>query len=190
MNLISAAHHAGLPLDEQISYGRAVILLGHSATIGAVLAITTACVTLALKAKSSKSQQPSDLIMASANVMFLAFGMTGVMMVVNNNIARAFAIGAAMALIRFRIKVDTKTVNMGLFYGVLTGMAVGIDQVPIAYAISFFFAIVQSILVTVGRFADDRVDNGKEVEALNSTDAMIAAKTALSAGASQSSANN
>ena len=47
------------------------------------------------------------------------------------------AIGAAMALIRFRIKVDTKTVNMGLFYRLLTGMAVGIDQVPIAYAISY-----------------------------------------------------
>ena len=69
------------------------------------------------------------MVLGSANVLFLCFGMTGIMILVNNNLARAFAIGAAIAVIRFRIKFDGKGLGSSLFFGVLVGMACGVGQV-------------------------------------------------------------
>jgi hypothetical protein len=87
----------------------------------------------------------------SSNVLYLCVGMTSVMLLVNNNLARAFAIGAAIALVRFRIKVDSKNFGMCLFFGVVVGMACGVDQVPLAYALVGVFGMMQGLILILAK---------------------------------------
>ena len=87
----------------------------------------------------------AELLLGSANVLFLCFGMTGIMILVNNNLARAFAIGAAIAVIRFRIKFNSQ--GSMLFFGVLVGMACGVGQLATAMGITFAYAALQGIVI-------------------------------------------
>jgi hypothetical protein len=88
-----------------------------------------------------------ELILGSANVLFLCFGMTGIMILVNNNLARAFAIGAAIAVVRFRIKFDSHGLGSTLFFGVLVGMACGVGQILTATVITAAYGILQMIII-------------------------------------------
>lgn len=99
--------------------------------------------------KFEKSLRTSyvELVMSSSNVLFLCFGMTGIMILVNNNLARAFAIGAAIAVIRFRVKFDDKGLGSTLFFGVLVGMACGVGQVQTALVITTTYGILQAIII-------------------------------------------
>ena len=146
--------------------------MGHSALLGLCLMLLTAWVSSSsvmkkLTAVSSLDESavnkapvapPSaaDLIFSSANVLYLCFGMTGMMLIVNNNIARAFAIAAAIALVRFRIKVDSKILSMSLFYGVLTGMACGVGHVFVAYMLVLFFGVLQFVVLSTAKLAESK----------------------------------
>lgn len=88
-----------------------------------------------------------ELILGSANVLFLCFGMTGIMILVNNNLARAFAIGAAIAVVRFRIKFDSQGLASTLFFGVLVGMACGVGQLLTATIITGAYGVLQLIII-------------------------------------------
>lgn len=110
----------------------------------------------------------ADFVASSANVLFLCAGMTAVMILVNDNIARAFAIGAAVALVRFRIKMAGKFLGVALFYSVLVGMACGVSRVDIAWAVTGVFAVIVGI-VNLARIQAERADAlgaGREVERL------------------------
>lgn len=87
----------------------------------------------------------AELLLGSANVLFLCFGMTGIMILVNNNLARAFAIGAAIAVVRFRIKFNSQ--GSMLFFGVLVGMACGVGQIATAVGVTFAYAILQAVVI-------------------------------------------
>lgn len=89
----------------------------------------------------------SELIMGASNVLFICFGMTGIMLLVSNNLARAFAIGAAIAVIRFRVKFDGKGTGSTLFFGVLVGMACGVGQTQTAVLITVAYGVLHSIII-------------------------------------------
>jgi len=132
-------------------------LMGHAAIIGTALMLVLYWASKkGMTKKEGKGSSPSDVVLASSNVLFMTFGMAAVMLLVNNNLARAFAIGAAIALIRFRIKVDNKTLGMSILYGVIAGMACGIGEVATAYAILAFFACLQFIVVGTATTLDRR----------------------------------
>jgi|GEM_PF-5430985 len=99
------------------------------------------------KYEKSLSVSYAELVLGSANVLFLCLGMTGIMILVNNNLARAFAIGAAIAIIRFRVKFDDKGLGSTLFFGVLVGMACGVGQIQIAIVITAAYGILQAIII-------------------------------------------
>jgi hypothetical protein len=142
---------------------RAMQLLTHSVVLGLFLMLLTAWGTgqVARRFAGSASEEKissAEIILGSANVLFLCFGMSGVMLLVSNNLARAFAIGAAIALVRFRIKVNAKTLSMALFYGVLVGMACGVDQVHIAWGITVAFGVLESAVIGIAVYFDRRPD--------------------------------
>lgn len=139
--------------------------LGHASFLGVLLMILTAwvsknCADIGTESKSS----PSERIFSAANVLYLCFGMAGMMLLVNNNIARAFAIAAAIALVRFRIKVNSKILSMSLFYGVLTGMACGVGYVFIGYILVAFFGILQLVVLASARVAEQKELKKKNFE--------------------------
>jgi len=109
----------------------------------------------AIAASRSVNHSPAgQLILTSANVLFLSMGMCGIMLLVSNNLARAFAIGAAISLIRFRVKISKNSLAMSLFFGVLVGMATGVQQVRVAYGIAVIFSAIQLFLVFFALTAD------------------------------------
>lgn len=135
--------------------------LANSAILGILLMILVAWVSqMTAREKEAVPGEPplkpSDVVINSANVLFICFGMTGMMLIVNNNIARAFAIAAAIALVRFKIKVNSKVTSMGMFYGVLVGMACGVGHSFIGYALVLFFGVLQLFVVYAIRFTRKR----------------------------------
>lgn len=133
--------------------------LGNSAVLGMLLMAITVWVTLATTTTKESTEKPlttADLITNSANVLFICFGMTGMLLLVNNNIARAFAIAATIALVRFKIKVDSKIMSMSMFYAVLTGMACGVGHSFIGYVLVLFFGLLQFTVLAAVKFAVSR----------------------------------
>jgi hypothetical protein len=130
--------------------------LSNSIILGVVLMLVTLWANHRLvrnagpDSRETKNMTPHSMLMSSSNVLFFTFGMTGVMLLVNNNLARAFAIGAAIALIRFKIKIDATSQGMALFYAVLAGMACGVDQPLVGWGMTVFFAIGQVSIMTYG----------------------------------------
>ena len=89
---------------------------------------------------------PRELILNAANVMYLCLGVTAVMILVNNDLARAFAIGAAIALVRFRIKMSEGS-GGALFFAVIIGMACGVDQSLLGWAMGLIYTILQGLVL-------------------------------------------
>ncbi len=141
-----ASTHASV---EPISNALAFEYLGLSILLGALLTVVTiwanqkvAPLLHSMEADKSPPKAVSTMtlltsaILNASNVLFLCFGMAGIMILVNNNLARAFAIGAAIALVRFKIKLDAYGLGVTLFFGVVVGMACGVGQTETAIAIA------------------------------------------------------
>ena len=142
---------------ESLGLERILQLEAHSVGVGLLLMVITLWVNYQLSLGPARTvetgairpQSPAEIVYSSSNVLFLCFGMTGIMILVNNNLARAFAIGAAIALVRFRIKVDSQVQGISLFYGVLCGMACGVDQPSIAWGSGVVFGGLQILVLMV-----------------------------------------
>lgn len=143
---------------------QAIVLFGNSVTLGLILMLLTWWVNAHLDATRPESpasgakprSEDLDGVMSASNVLFMCLGMTAVMILVNNNLARAFAIGAAIALVRFRIKMEGKFLGTSLFYGVLVGMACGVDRVDVAWGVSGLFAALLLLVLALRSLSQRR----------------------------------
>lgn len=88
-------------------------------------------------------------ILNASNVLFLCFGMAGIMILVNNNLARAFAIGAAIALVRFKNCLIHTDLVLHFFLESWLGMACGVGQGETAIAIALAFCTIQAFIVAL-----------------------------------------
>jgi hypothetical protein len=77
--------------------------------------------------------------------------MTSVMVLVNNNLARAFAIGAAIALIRIRIKLAKNMSNSNVLFSIVCGIACGLNEMGLAWlSTGTYFLITISLWIITG----------------------------------------
>ncbi|MCM2277322.1 MAG: hypothetical protein NDJ89_04545 [Oligoflexia bacterium] len=118
---------------------RSFALLLHASAIGFYLLALEWRVSRRTAGAIARGSSP---LLASASVLFVCVGMASVMILVNDNLARAFAVGAAIALIRFRVKMVGKFLGIALLYAVITGMACGLSRVDIAWAVALLFGIL------------------------------------------------
>ncbi len=127
-----------------IPFVEVLVLFLNAVVIGLILMFTTLFTMFKLPPKKENTKVDlMDLVLNAMMVLFLCFGMTGIMILVSNNLARAFAIGAAIALVRFRVRVDQPGFSAGLFFSVVTGMACGVDQVYTAWILAVIFCVFQ-----------------------------------------------
>ena len=146
MNMQHAETETFLP------FSQTAILLGSSVVFGLVLMLIAIWSTQKIgKVSEDASDNDSldDIIRNSSNYLYLCVGMTAVMILVNNNLARAFAIGAAISLIRFRIKMDKQAVGTTLLFSVLTGMACGVGEIDVAASVLTISVILQVIVTNI-----------------------------------------
>ena len=69
-----------------------------------------------------------------------------VIMVIGNNLARAFGLVGAMSIIRFRTAVKETQDIMYIFFSLAIGMAVGVSQYGLALFGSFFIGTITYVL--------------------------------------------
>ncbi len=141
-----------IPLDmaaEAMPFGfkDVILLFGNSIVIGFILTWVTYLVVC--QAEDDDEDEPvterdkQKLFLGASNILFMCVGLTGVMLLVGNNLARAFAIGAALALSRFRVKINKKSAGTHLMFGIIAGIACGLDQLAIAWTCSVIYVVLQ-----------------------------------------------
>ena len=129
-----------------------LVLFGNSILLGLVLTWVTYLVVCQAEDDDEDEEGPLSqkdkykLFLGASNILFMCVGLTGVMLLVGNNLARAFAIGAALALSRFRVKISKKSTGTHLMFGIIAGIACGLDQLAVAWICSMIYVALQLAL--------------------------------------------
>ena len=118
------------------------LLFGNSILAGLLLAASTHYITSKL---SNVSRSDNDTLLGDFNILFLCVGMTGVMILVNDNFIRVFSIVAAIALIRFRVSLSERSVGASLLFGVMAGMSMGLNELMLGW----FIVLVYHVLLVM-----------------------------------------
>ncbi len=141
-----------------------IFLFGNSILAGLLLAASTHYITR--KLTSDISQTDSDTLLGTFNILFLCVGMTGVMILVNDNFIRVFAIVAAFALFRFRVSLGEKGIRASLLFGVMAGMAMGLNEKMLGWILVFVYHVLLMIMFVVhGMFeSDTNISDKKDLQ--------------------------
>jgi hypothetical protein len=147
---IEAAGSGTLPFPWQTI----LIIFTTSILLGSLLGIITYVNALQGldDSKPKTNGAKKSLIIGASNIVFLCVGLTGLMVLVNNSLARAFAIGAAMALVRFRAKLGQKSQGSNYLFGVVIGIACGLNELAVAWVVTGSYIILQFSLFTILKF--------------------------------------
>ena len=81
-------------------------------------------------------------------IIFVTFIVAMVMMVIGNNLARAFALVGALSIIRFRTVIKDTKDTAYIFLGLASGMAAGTSSYFLAISGSLVFAVIAIALHT------------------------------------------
>ncbi len=141
------AANAGRPIHFEV----ALPLIMHALGMGIFLMICSMTAQLLLSGPATPerpAETPAELVQSSAHVLFMCIAICCLIIVVDNNLARAFTLGAAIALIRFKTKLGEKTSSTALLFGILCGMSAGIAMSDIGWLLAILYGIVQFALVT------------------------------------------
>lgn len=126
------------PTGIAIIYGPSDILLNIS------LAFITGLIASAIYKYTHKGLSYSQSFMLT--IVFISVIVSIVMMVIGNNLARAFALVGALSIIRFRTVVkDTKDMAF-IFMSLAAGMAAGTSSYFLAIAGTIFFGVIAVVL--------------------------------------------
>jgi len=79
-------------------------------------------------------------------IVFVTFIVAVVMMVIGNNLARAFALVGALSIIRFRTVIKDTKDTAYIFLGLAAGMAAGTSSYFLAIAGVSFFSLISLVL--------------------------------------------
>ena len=144
-------------------------LLLNSIVLGIVLTTLTYLLNAPTRSKENKKKKDIKkqitVFLSATNILFLCVGLTGVMVLVNNNLARALAIGATLKLIRFRVNVGTKMIGSNMLFGIIAGIACGLNELFVAWAVTVVYAFIQlSTLAILKRYnieLDEKISKEK-----------------------------
>ena len=137
-------------------------LLLNSILLGVILTTLTYLSNAPLPPKNGDERKKKDIkkqikvLIGSTNILFLCVGLTGVMVLVNNNLARALAIGATLGLVRFKIALGSKMIGSNMLFGIIAGIACGLNELFVAWAVTGVYALIQiAILVVIRKYKID-----------------------------------
>ncbi len=140
------------PIGEAFSLIQLLLIFGHSLTLGLILTYVSYLSSIfqdQKKEEQKRFKRRRRHFLGATNILFLCVGLTGIMILVNNNVARAFAIGAAIGLCRFKVRLDEKSNDSNLLFGIIVGMACGLVNIPVAYIVTGIYAVLQGVIMIV-----------------------------------------
>lgn len=138
------------------TYPQMLQMLGVSAFLGAILAFGSFFIVRFIDPRIQRSAEDGErrqkAVMSAANLLFFCVGLTGVLMVLDNNLMRAFIIVTTIAIISFRIPVDNKAANSELLFALLIGVSCGVNEVSFASVILGVYLLLNFLLVLSIRY--------------------------------------
>lgn len=167
-------------------------MLFHSIILGTLLLVSTHFLSkklkqytvssgLELKDAKKKEVDPVDQILGASNLLFVSVGLTGVMLLVNNNFVRAFAILSALAIVRFRVKLNQANgLTSSLLFSMLVGMACGVQELKFAWAITGVYLVLCGFVVLTVKITAQRKTRAKEALRQTATVEELRPRTELS----------
>lgn len=136
-------------LMEHFSLNEIIFYIGHSLLVGLILTYVTYYVSRKLAGIDIKTKKRNKLVLGSSNILFICVGITALMLLVNNNLARAFAIGAALGMIKFRVRLGPKSLSSNLLFAIIAGIACGVQFVNVAWIVTVIYIIIQVAMLAM-----------------------------------------
>lgn len=134
---------------EVVSLVGVVQLFVHSLLMGVILSVVGYINLTVAQGTPRSIDQKIEFIRGASSILFLCVGMTGIIILVDNNLARAFAIGAALSLVRFRAKIGKSNTTTQLLFGVLVGIACGLHNLEVAWISMLTYCLIQFVLLAM-----------------------------------------
>ncbi len=121
-------------------------------TFGAGLVL--GCASYLLDASVAKKSpiggaDPVARMVNASNQLIMCVGVGGMMLLIEQNLVRAVVLFAAMALVRFRVRVSEKSLSASFFFSVIAGMATGMGEIELAWIFTSVFMGLSLILSAI-----------------------------------------
>ncbi len=133
--------------------------LAHSTLLGIILVLSTYWIGRNLNKKALStvftSRDHLKEILGAMNLLFLTVGLCGLMILINNSIYRAFAIIAAIALVRFRVKLDNNNLGSSVVFSIIAGMSCGVNEWTLGYLSVITYLILIGIMMFIVHWIED-----------------------------------
>lgn len=101
--------------------------------------------------KKEKEPLGSQSIVGTSNLLFITVGLTGIMLLLNDNLVRAFGLVAAITLIRFRVRLSQKDLNSSYLFALIAGAACGLGEIQIAWSLTIVYLGLLGVLVVIDK---------------------------------------
>lgn len=150
-NSLHAIQKVAVNVPQPIHFEVALPMIAHALGMGIFLMLCSMTAQLLMTGPATPerpTETPAELVQSSSHVLFMCIAICCLIIVVDNNLARAFTLGAAIALIRFKTKLGEKASSTALLFGIICGMAAGIGMSDIGWLLAVLYGVVQFGLVT------------------------------------------
>ena len=120
------------------------------------LVVALGCGLLIAKFYGWVTQRPSNGRAFVSSLIILTMITAVVIMVIGNNLARAFGLVGAMSIIRFRTAVKDVRDIVFIFFSLAVGMAAGVNQAAIAFTATLFIGLTMLAITRIQTHAQQQ----------------------------------
>lgn len=127
-----------------------VDVLLNTFAAGMVLGFASYLLDASVAKKSPLSAvDPIARMVNASNQLIMCVGVGGMMLLIEQNLVRAVVLFAAMALVRFRVRVSEKSLSASFFFSVIAGMATGMGEIQLAWIFTSVFVVLSLVLSAI-----------------------------------------
>lgn len=131
-----------------------VSVIAHTVAAGVVIGSFAYVLDYVLSKKSNNTEQdPVQRLINACNLLLVCVGVGGMMLLIEQSLIRAVVLFAAIAVVRFRVRVSEKSLGSSFFFAVIAGMAGGLGEFNLTWLFTSLFVGISLVLSMVFRFA-------------------------------------
>jgi len=147
MNQLLAQLQANTADFPAIAMG-AVLL--HAILAGLVIALSGYILeTVLTRISSTPSTDSVSRLVSASNLLIICVGVSGMVLLIQQSLVRAIVLFAAIAVVRFRVRVSEKSLGAAFFFSVIAGMASGLGEFKLTWVFTGIFLTISLILSLV-----------------------------------------
>lgn len=141
------ANSEGLPA---IAVG-AVLL--NAILAGLIIALAAFILDTVLTKISSEPDADSvSRLVSASNLLIICVGVSGMILLIQQSLVRAVVLFAAIAVVRFRVRVSEKSLGAAFFFAVIAGMSSGLGEFNLTWIFTGIFVVITLCLALVFKF--------------------------------------